>query len=189
MRRARRVLVSAFIVISVLTQVLQNLGVTYYAPHPAEGGPLYAGAVALNQGRWLLETYGFYTGLNGYWRMFSPVHRHDWWWTVVATDPDGRERLLSTPSDTGRTGLESFFVDFRETKTLLNLWTRPPMQQAYIDHRCREEQRSGRAPTTIRLEMTWRGIVGQQDAATRGDHREAQSYTTVMARRACAVRT
>lgn len=187
MGRTRKALISAFIVVSVLTQVFQNLSVGY-VPYPAERGPLYAAVGAIDQGRWLLETFGFYTGTNGYWRMFSPVHRYDWSWRVIATDPDGRDRDLSSPSYTGHTGPEAFFVDFRETKMLLNLWTRPPMQSAYIDHRCREEQRAGRAPVFVRLEMSWRAIVPPDEAAARSDHRHPNWYSTVMARGPCTRR-
>lgn len=168
--------------------MLHNLGVGYLT-YPAPSGPLYAATAAIDQGRWLLESYGFYVGLDGYWRMFSPVHRYDWAWRVIAIDPGGQERLLSSPSETGRTGLDSFFVDFRETKMLLNMWTRPPMQQAYIDHRCREEERAGRGPSSIRLEMLWRAILPPQQAAAKGDHRDATTYANVMAERTCVRRS
>lgn len=188
MRSSRKALISAFIVISLVAQVFTNLAVGYLS-YPTSDAPTYGAVTALNEGRWLVDTYGFYAGLNGYWRMFSPVHRYDWWWRVIATDAAGRDRDLSTPSYTGRTGTDSFFVDFRETKFLLNLWTRPPMQQAYIDSRCREEQARSRAPASIRLEMTWRTILKPEEAAAKGDHREAQSYSTVMAQRACVARS
>jgi len=185
MTRWRKALIATKALISVLTQVFTNLGVGYLA-YPSTDGPAAAAVSAANEGRWLVDSFGFYTGINGFWRMFSPVHRYDWWWRVVATDPDGRDRELSTPSYTGRTGVDSFFVDFRETKFLLNLWTRPPMQNAYIDSRCREEQRAGRAPSAIRLEMSWRAILPPEQAAARGDHRDPQVYSNVMAQQPCA---
>lgn len=180
----RRTLITVFIVVSVLAQVLQNLDIGYL-PYPQERSAVTPAVSLANEARWIVESYGFYAGLNGVWRMFSPVHRFDWWWHVIATDPDGRDRELSTPSDTGRAGLESFFVDFRETKFLLNLWTRAPMQQAYIDHRCREEQHLGHTPASIRLEMNWRAIVPPDQAASRGDHRDPVIGTAVIAQRAC----
>lgn len=180
----RKALISAFIAISVATQVLTNLGVGYL-PYPGAPGPQTELVAAANNVRWGFDSVGFYTGLNGMWRMFSPVHKYDWWWRVIATDSDGRDRELSTPSYTGRTGLDSFFVDFRETKFLLNMWTRPPMEQAYIDHRCREEQSAGRTPASIRLELEWRNILPPDQAAARGDHRSPQVQTYVMAQRGC----
>ncbi len=184
MTRWRKALISAFIALSVGTQVLTNLAVGS-VPEPASAGPVSSVVGVVNYGRWLVDSYAFYTGLNGLWRMFSPVHRYDWWWRVIATDPNGRARELSTPSDTGRVGLGSFFVDFRETKFLLNMWTRPPMQSAYLDHRCREEEHAGRMPTSVRLELDWRNILPPDQAAARGDHRGPQVQAYAMASRAC----
>lgn len=180
--RLRRVTVSAFIVLCIATQVLQNLAVTYF-PNPGDAGGL---AGVGNQARWYLDQFGFWTGTNTYWRMFSPIHKYDWWWRVFSFDADGSWREIATPSASKGSSLESFFVDYRETKLLLNLWTRPSMQAAYIDHRCREERALGRSPAKIQMILQWRPIVPPEQALGHRDHRSSEIGTSLMAERACA---
>lgn len=160
----RKLLISAFILVNVAAQVAQNV--------PSLPLP--------DLGRQALEQYGFWTGVNAYWRMFSPIHRMDWYWRTVVTDASG-ERELDTPPSVGRPGVGTTLADFREAKLLLNLWTRPPMQAAYLDHRCREERRSGRSPSSIRLELYTRPILPPAEAAARGDHRGGAWSSRVMA--------
>lgn len=180
-RGLRRAAISAFIVVCLATQTLQNLALTYF-PDPAAAGGL---AGVANQARWGFEQFGFWTGTNTYWRMFSPIHKYDWWWRVFAFEPDGSWREIASPSVSSRSSLESFFVDYRETKLLLNLWTRPPMQTAYIEHRCREERAAGRAPARIQLMLQWRPILPPHEALERGDHRGTEIGTSLMAEGRC----
>lgn len=180
----RKALISVFIVISIATQVLQNLNVPYVRDDPQAP---YAARVAtwtMNQVHWGFETYGFYTGTNVYWRMFSPVHRYDWWWRIEGVMDQG-VRDLPSPSATGHQGAEAFFTDFRETKILLNLWPRPLMQAAYADYLCQGEARAGRPLRSVRLEMYWRNILPPAEAAARGDHRDDHVSSTVMGEYPC----
>lgn len=182
---ARKIALSAFITVCLVTQVLQNLAVGYPtapadAPYPVRVAT-WVGASA----RWGFDTFGFWTGTNTFWRMFSPVHKYDWWWTVTALYPDGSARSLPSPS-AANTAPAPFFIDFRETKLLLNLWNRPQMQAAYADHLCRQEAAAGRPPQRIRLDVTWRAIVAPDLAARTGSHSGPQVNTRTMGEFACS---
>lgn len=186
MSRGRKALVSAFVVLCLITQVLQNLAAGYPSA-PGDDAP-YAKRLAVwavSDVRWGFETFGFYTGTNTFWRMFSPVHRYDWWWTVTAVYSDGSSRLLPSPSDE-HTGATAFFTDFRETKLLLNLWTRPPMQGAYADHVCRQEAARGPSPREIQLDLVWRNIVPPEEATRTGSSADARVNRQTMGRFACS---
>lgn len=184
MPRLRKVLVSAFIVLVITTQIFQNLSVGHVGDRLGSQGPLAFVGESADKVRSAIDTFAFYSSTNTYWRMFSPVHRYDWWWRVVATDPAGRERDLAVPVVKGST-TSSLLVDFRDAKMLLNLWTRPSMQAAYLDHRCLEEAAGGRATSMMRLELHWRDILPPEQAAVTGSHRATSVTTRVMAQRTC----
>jgi hypothetical protein len=160
-------LISAFIVLNVAAQVAQNV--------PLGRVPVLAQVGAA------LEQYAFWMGTNAYWRMFSPVHKMDWYWRTVATDPSGVEREIATPASVGSRDPVSLLTEFREAKLLLNLWTRVPMQAAYLDHRCRAERAAGYKPASIRLELFSRPIRSPAEAATLGDHRGEKWSAEVVA--------
>ncbi len=183
--RVRKPVVSAFIAVCLITQILQNMAIGYPVGPETSPYPVRLAAWVVAEVRWGFDTFGFYTGTNTLWRMFSPVHKYEWSWAITAIYADGSMRALPSPSDPA-TDPAPFFVDFRETKLLLNLWTRPPMQAAYADHLCRHETARGVAPQRVRLDLEWRAIVPPEVAASTGSHLADRTNSQAMGEFACS---
>lgn len=183
--RFNKTAISLFIVLSLAAQMLRNLNAGYLPDDPGAPGAIRYAVWLLNYEQWGIRQYGWHTGLNGYWRMFSPVHHYNWRHVIQAVYPDGSLAALPLPNQTQRTFWQTYFVDFRETKMLLNMWSRPPMKAAYAEHLCRTYPVRGRSPAFIRYELFWQGILTPEQAAQMGTHLDAAVQSAVIGEYAC----
>ena len=178
----RRIAYSLAIVTVIAAQLTTNLNVGYFTG--IQPGPLEPVAAAFNNVRWALALGTWNTGLNSYWRMFSPVHRTTWGYEITAVRADGRVELLPLPNQTERSAYQETVTDFRETKFLLNMWSRPPFRRAYAYHLCRSHGGEGRG-TTIEFWLEWENILAQDEARATGTHRDSRRERSLLDRYAC----
>lgn len=178
--RLRTLAIAALIVLSIAAQVSTNLDVGYLIVGESAPAELRQAATAVNYARWALHQFAWNVSLTAYWRMFSPVHRYNWRYRIEALYLDGTVVLLPLPNQSPRGFWEQNFVDFRETKLLLNMWTRPPMRAAYAEYLCRTYPRGEARPLAIRYTLEWQHIVPPERAIEIGRHLESDLNSTVM---------
>ena len=92
---------------------------------------------------------------------------------------------LTSGKQVPRGAFEAQFVDFRETKMLLNMWTRKEMRDGYAQMLCRTYA-EGKAIRQIRYTLVWRELLSPAVAEQRGTHRETTVYSAVLDEVPCA---
>lgn len=136
----KKALLSVFIVVCLWVQIATNTGLPYLPVCQPIAGALGSSA-KLSQAcaftEWVGTYFGWYAGLLGTWRMFSPIDRDQRRFEIAAVR-DGASTVLITPNQPPRSFLERHMLDFREHKFLLNLNYDPPAREGYARYLCAE---------------------------------------------------
>ncbi len=171
----RRTLISLFCVLNVTAVLVANQPDTF---RDAKSTWLASNLSAHNAfraryGEWLVMRYAHLAGLDNKWKMFSTLHRFDWWYVIKARFADGREEVLPLPRQSERSWWQRAFVDFKEAKFHLNIYLREDYKRAYGRYLCREtEDRTGEAPVFIIYELDHRMLKERPEAVRLGTHQD-----------------
>ena len=172
LKRLKKLAISLFIIISLTAQVMNNLNVSQIPDNPDAPYPVRVAISLFNIGHWGIVNFAWRTGTNTYWRMASPVPKHDWWMMIAAHYSDGRVVELPLPDQTERTFWQHTFTDSRETEIHITMWPHPHLREAYGQHLCQTypHPTTGEGAEFIRFTLYWQNILPQQEAERRGMH-------------------
>jgi hypothetical protein len=173
-RRAKKVAISAFIVLSASAALYCNTPwwlnrrVTAAVEANTQG--------ALQSSLYAVPTWLYWwahkAGINWRWEMYSSVWRRDFRMVAVGIDERGRQVLLPEPLQVPRTWFEHEVADFREAKYQINLFRWPSEWPRYCSYLMRRYKDNGGVPlVAIRLDLQYREYVADADEAGRtGSH-------------------
>ncbi len=118
---------------------------------------------------WLIYTYNHITGLDIFWKMFGLQARYNWWYLISAKYGDSDVVVLPIPTQVTRTFLENLFVDFKEVKFYLNIYTDPVGKESYARYLCRKYPEHNSNPIkSVIFDLYFQYIVPPKEAVKLG---------------------
>jgi hypothetical protein len=185
----RRALISAFIILTVVTLLVANQPPAFQAwkRETAERRLGPQPAWVLRYGEWLIRRYAHLVGLDNRWSMFSQLPRFDTWFVIKAKHRDWTREVLPLPLQSERSFAQRVFVDFKEAKLHLNIYNRPQARWAYGRHLClTTAERTGTLPLAIIWERHYQNILERSEAAATGTHLDPEVHSEVIQVVECA---
>jgi hypothetical protein len=111
-------------------------------------------AYTFRRAGWMVQQYAYAVGLDNRWIMFGRQSRFNWRFLFSGVHADGTASLLPLPRQGPRSFFERNFLDFREAKFHLNIYSSPELIEAYGRHLCRAHPAAGGAAVqAVRIEL------------------------------------
>ena len=175
----KKLLISLFIVLNLFTVLFTNRPtfVIEAANRVIKDYNSPAFAYKLGLYAWYIKYYAHIVGLNNRWQMFGRQSRFNWWYKIkaeYARKPNtiaSQVVLLPLPRQTKRTFLQSEFIDFKEGKFHLILYSDPVGRHIYSRYLCRQYPEYKGAPIgKIIFEINYQYILPPKEANLKGTH-------------------
>ena len=183
--------ISLFIILSIWIMVSANIGLDLPQIFPTKYSPDDPDQIIsrinwnIRYADWMIDHIGFGMGLKNYWRMFAPVDRFNWYMKFIAIHENGDEKLLPLASQMDRNVWERNFVDFREAKFHLNIYSNKRGQEFYARYLCRKHSDSRNPITSIRIDLDSKNILSPEKAKELGTTLDPVMQTKVWGNFSC----
>ena len=179
---AKKVILSAFIVLNLFTVLFMNrpvpLGKRLNVAMNRHVGPTTA--YRLRYSSYLVQRYAHLVGLDNRWQMFGRLPRFNWWYVIKARYDGAEGVVLPLAMQAPRTVWQNLLFDFKEGKFYLNIYLRPTYRRAYAYYLCRQfPSRDGTQIASIVYELHWQHLYPLAKAAELGAHLDGPSYYRV----------
>lgn len=98
-------------------------------------------AMNVRYSEWLFRYAAHIGGFDNKWQMYGGQSRFNWRYTITAHYTDGSsasDLVLPLPRQSDRTWFQAMFVDYKEAKFLLNIYSDPLARETYARYLARE---------------------------------------------------
>lgn len=130
---------------------------------------------------WFIKQYAYIVGLNNKWQMFGKLHRFNWKHVISARYGNYKKVLLPVPGQVKRNFFHKEFIDFKEGKFALNLYSNETGRQAYAHYLCRNYPVKDNVPiSSIIFELSYQYILDPPQARLYGRHFDLNTYTKLL---------
>jgi hypothetical protein len=113
----------------------------------------------------MIRYAAYYIGLNGKWQMYGGQSRFNWSYNITGIYVDSNtgestERVLPLPRQTERTLIQRYWLDFKEAKFLLNIYSDELARETYARYLAREfASHDGKTIANIRYTLVTQQIL------------------------------
>jgi hypothetical protein len=114
---------------------------------------------------WIIRYTAYCVGLNGKWQMYGGQSRFNWSYVITGIYVDSSsgastERVLPLPRQTERTYTQRTWLDFKEVKFLLNIYSDELARETYARYLARQfASYDGKAIANIRFTLVTQQIL------------------------------
>ena len=114
---------------------------------------------------WMIRYAAYCIGLNGKWQMYGGQSRFNWSYNITGIYVDSNtgestERVLPLPRQTERTLIQRYWLDFKEAKFLLNIYSDELARETYSRYLAREfASHDGKPIANIRYTLVTQQIL------------------------------
>lgn len=166
-----KLFISLFIILNILTILFMNCPVfvqnafqqtlkSYQSPDIE---------YKLNLIGWQIAGYAHFVGLDNRWQMFGRQTRFNWWYVIKAKYDNLKEVVLPLSGQEPRSFLRKEFIDFKEAKFYLNIYTRAFQRETYARYLCRQFPTNENSRiNSIIYELHWQNILPPDQAKLTG---------------------
>lgn len=168
----KRVLISLFILLNVLTVIFINRPVPI---NEIQGNKLkeilhspykYSDVSKIQK---FITGYGEFVGLGTRWLMFILQDKYNWSYVIKARYSDLSEIVLPIPRQGERTALQKNLFDFKDAKFQYNFNYRPYIKEHYASYLCRKYSvHNGAKIKSVIFELYKQNILDSKEAEQRG---------------------
>ena len=174
-------LANAFIVLNLFTVLFTNL--PYRIQNLEARLPTLLPrivAVPLNGLARQIRIYGYWTGLDAQWKMFSHPNRYNWWYLIKARYSGSEEVVLPLERQSPRTVWQRLFFDFKVAKFHWNISASKEARKAYALYLCRTYARLENRPIeSIVFEYQSQKTLSPDEARHLGEHLSSKVESNV----------
>ena len=172
-------LITAFISLNLFTILFTNLPYSY---QHLGGRPSIPHAVTVPAELFArqIRVYGYLTGLDAQWKMFSHPNRYNWWYLIKAQYPDARTVILPLERQSPRSIWERVFFDFKVAKFHWNISASKESRRAYALFLCRQYAHlENEAIQSIVFEYQSQQTLSPEEALIKGEHLSSKVESSV----------
>lgn len=163
--------ISLFIIFNIFTILFMNCPVfvqkAFEQTLKSYGSPNIE--YKLNLIGWKITKYAHFVGLDNRWQMFGRQTRFNWWYVIKAKYANSKEVILPLPGQSPSSFLRKEFIDFKEAKFYLNIYSRAFQREIYARYLCRKfPTHENSTIKSIIYELNWQNILPPEQARLQG---------------------